>query len=80
MCDDQRIDAVLRNGVTIALLGNIDALRFGPDIVEDAIIDQAIMNDDIRLSQRFNRTYRQKAGIARPCAYEDDASALIRIE
>jgi len=80
MCDDQRVDRILRQRVAIALLGDRDTLCRGWDISEHPIVDEAVVHDDIGGPQRSNRLERKQFGIARTSPDEDDASACFGIE
>ena len=62
--------------MTGALLGDRDALRpFGRDL-QDARVDQAVMDDDVGRSKRVHRLDGEEAGVAGAGADEDHASAL----
>ena len=80
MAQEMGLDAVLRNGVAVALFGDIDALGRGADIIEHAVVDQAVMDNDIGLAERLDGFDRQQAGIARPRTDEDNAPTRFRIE
>ena len=80
MGDDQRVDRLLRQCMPVALLGHRDPLgRFGR-MIEPALIDQPVMDDDIGALERLDRAQRQQPGIARTGANENDAPARVRIE
>ena len=63
-----------------ALLGDRDADGVGAYILEHALVDQPVMDDDIGGLQRFHRANGQQRRIARTCADKDDAPARGRIE
>ena len=78
--NDQGIDAILGDGVAVALLGDIDTLCRGADIVEHAVVDEAVMDNDIGLAERLNGFDRQQTGITRPRTNENDATTRFRVK
>ena len=65
--------------MAVALFGDVDALGGGADIIEDAVVDQAVMDDDIGNPKRLDGFQRQEARIAWPGSDEDDTATLFGI-
>ena len=73
MRDDQRVDRLLRQRVPRAPLGDRDTLRLGRGEVEDARVDQSVMDQDIGGLQSLDRAHGQQARITGTCTNQDHA-------
>src|SRR5439155_6333352 len=75
----ERVDAVLRQRVTALALADEESLRV-PRIAEDPLVNQRVVEHEIRRAQARDGFPRQQSGIARSGADEGNVTgfALVR--
>jgi hypothetical protein len=77
---DERIDAILRDRVAIALLGDRDALRRDGRVIQHTRIDETVVNDDVGAAKRLDRPNSEQAGVARTGSNKNNAPARRGVE
>ena len=77
--DEQLVDFSLRSRVAVAALADVDQLRVAARELEDALADEMVVDDGVRVLQQPQRSQRQQLRIARPCAHEVNDAASRRV-
>ncbi len=69
----QRVDLLLRQDVPALALADKESLRV-PRVPQDAVVDEGVIQHEVRCPERRNRLSRQERGIAGAGADERDVS------
>ncbi len=70
----QRVDLLLRQDVTALALADEESLRV-PRVPQNAVVDEGVVQHEVRCPQRRDRLARQERGIAGAGAHERDVTA-----